>query len=384
MKKISVLLVVILLLTGCSTTSNSTTISDTSNSQPQSLDEEKVSPTTTLSQFADVRGGPATNSTNLILESDKYNTKDMYTYEFNEHTVFTGNEALQQTIMENGKNPGLGIRALHEQGITGKGVSVAIIDQPLILEPPEYADRIVEYYECGYEFEEGEEGSMHGPAVTSILAGKTTGVAPGVNIYYAAAPSWNGDTAYFADGLNWIIDKNKVLTQNEKIRLVSVSGAPSGVDSPFDKNQELWDEAVERAQEAGILVMDCRNGVDTGFIAQGYYDYDDPDNIKKARSGSPRYEQGETLEGYISVPCNFRTTIEQYEKGDYYFRYGGSGGLSWSIPYAAGVLSLGWQLNPNLTAKEMKQLLMESAYENKYGERIIYPQAFIEMVKKTI
>ena len=39
--------------------------------------------------------------------------------------------------MENGKNPGLGIRALHGQGITGEGVSVAIIDEAIFLEPPE-------------------------------------------------------------------------------------------------------------------------------------------------------------------------------------------------------------------------------------------------------
>ena len=50
--------------------------------------------------------------------------------------------------MENGKNPGLGIRALHGQGITGEGVSVAIIDEAIFLEPPEFSDRIVDYYEC--------------------------------------------------------------------------------------------------------------------------------------------------------------------------------------------------------------------------------------------
>jgi hypothetical protein len=36
--------------------------------------------------------------------------------------------SLTNEIMEEGKNPGLGIRSLHSQGITGKGISVAIID----------------------------------------------------------------------------------------------------------------------------------------------------------------------------------------------------------------------------------------------------------------
>ena len=86
------------------------------------------------------------------------------------------------------------------------------------------------------------------------------------------------------------------------------------------------------------------------------------------------------MDGYISVPCDYRTTVEQYDAGDYYFRYAGSGGLSWGIPYAAGVLALGWQINPKLTATEIKRLLIESAYENEYGERIIYPAEFIERV----
>jgi hypothetical protein len=35
-------------------------------------------------------------------------------------------------------NPGLGVRELHEEGITGKGVTVAIIDQNMILDHPEF------------------------------------------------------------------------------------------------------------------------------------------------------------------------------------------------------------------------------------------------------
>jgi hypothetical protein len=36
-------------------------------------------------------------------------------------------------ILEIGKNPGLGIRSLHDRGITGRGIGVAIIDQPLLV-----------------------------------------------------------------------------------------------------------------------------------------------------------------------------------------------------------------------------------------------------------
>lgn len=44
------------------------------------------------------------------------------------------------TIMEYGKNPGLNLRKLHEKGITGKGVSMAIIDGTLLTGHEEYKD----------------------------------------------------------------------------------------------------------------------------------------------------------------------------------------------------------------------------------------------------
>ena len=50
-------------------------------------------------------------------------------------------------ILKNGKNPGLGIKKLHKKGITGKGVSAAIIDQNLLTTHQEYAKQLVWYEE---------------------------------------------------------------------------------------------------------------------------------------------------------------------------------------------------------------------------------------------
>ena len=47
-----------------------------------------------------------------------------------------------QQIMELGKNPGLGVRALHLEGITGRGIHVAFIDQPLLLDHAAYKGRL--------------------------------------------------------------------------------------------------------------------------------------------------------------------------------------------------------------------------------------------------
>ncbi|OHB72956.1 MAG: hypothetical protein A2Z25_13370 [Planctomycetes bacterium RBG_16_55_9] len=68
------------------------------------------------------------------------------------------------TLLEEGKNPGLGVRSLHEQGIDGRGVTIAIIDQPLLKDHQEYADRWVEYEPVGLTTAMMPP-QMHGPDV---------------------------------------------------------------------------------------------------------------------------------------------------------------------------------------------------------------------------
>ena len=47
-----------------------------------------------------------------------------------------------RAILEEGKNPGLGVRELHKRGITGKGIAIGIIDQDLLLSHTEYNERL--------------------------------------------------------------------------------------------------------------------------------------------------------------------------------------------------------------------------------------------------
>ncbi len=84
----------------------------------------------------------------------------------------------------------------------------------------------------------------------------------------------------------------------------------------------------------------------------------------------------------LYVPTCPRTTAEEYDEGKCTYAYWGQGGLSWAIPYAAGVLAIGWQVWPEATPEQMKELLFKSAYTNKNGAKIINPPRFINAVKK--
>lgn len=303
------------------------------------------------------------------------------TLRFNQKTLWPQPDKMPpgdkpERVLKDGMNPGLGIRRLHKQGITGKGVNVAIIDQPLYLDHPEFTGKIVAYHDVGC----GSKSSMHGPAVASLLVGKNCGTAPDARLYYVAAPSWTKDTAYQAQALNWIIEQNKKLSASKKIRVVSVSAAPSGTSSPFDKNQNMWDRTCAQAEAEGILVLDCT--AHHGFISPCWYNRNTPESVISCTPGLPGRKAGNYL-GRILVPTCPRTTAEEYDKGDFSYQYCGRGGLSWAIPYCAGVLALGWQIRPEIGPEHMRDLLFKSAYIHKSGNRIINPNGFIRLVRRT-
>jgi len=129
---------------------------------------------------------------------------------------------------------------------------VAIIDQKLDIGHPEYNDSIVDYVEYDEEVEKDGIG-IHGPAVASLLVGKDCGVAPGAKLVYKAVPCGRNFLPY-AKSLKNIIEDNKNVPQNEKVRVVSCSIGYM-LDKPEPRLDE-WVDTLGKAKEAGIFVID--------------------------------------------------------------------------------------------------------------------------------
>jgi len=294
-------------------------------------------------------------------------------------------------ILEYGKNPGLGIRALHSRGITGEGVTIAIIDEPLSFDHPEYSGKIVGYRDFG----SGAETSAQGPAIAGLLAGENIGTAPGVKIYYAAVPGWKSfDAEYYAAALDWIIEVNETLPAGEKIRAVCIT--PNPEDPRPWINVYKYLDSFRRASEAGILVLDCtsEHGVVAGACKTGIDDPEDvalcmpvkayrifiaPNHYEEA-GGDIYNDDEEARADMIRAPVNYRTTARSDSEGDYY-QYDGAGALSFALPYITGVLAMGWQLRPELTADEMVKILFGTAHSDDKGNKYIHPAAFIDYIK---
>ena len=337
-----------------------------------------------VNEFDDVRSED-------LSKLDLSSTKGLITtLEFNRETLWPTPDRLPEgldpkMLLQEGMNPGLGVRALHARGITGAGVHVGLIDQPLLLDHPEYAGKIVAYHHDGFE---PHKSSMHCPAMASVLVGKQCGTAPDAKLHIVAVPSWKADASHYARALDRLVTYNENARKDQRIRVVSVSAQPSGEGSEH-KNQSLWDQAVRRAKAKGILVLDgtWRHG----FVSLCWLD---PQNRESVEACTPGFRNGpvEADAGHIHVPTQPRTVAEAYEGKSFGYAYGGGSrrsrrlmaknGYSATIPYAAGVLALGWQIRPDLTPAQIKKLLFASAHVHESGAKIIHPAAFIDLIRK--
>jgi hypothetical protein len=261
-------------------------------------------------------------------------------------------------VMELGKNPGLGIRGLHQQGITGKGIGIAIIDQGLLVDHIEYKDRLRLYEEihCG-----NDHAQMHGPAVASIAAGKTVGVAPGADLYYIAethgvfrSDGFDWDFSYLARSIDRILEVNKWLSAHRKIRVISISVGWG----PQQKGYAEITAAVERAKHEGIFVVSSSLSATyqgkLKFQGLGREPLSDPNRYESQRPGlwwvnqfyAENPEAAATSENLL-VPMDSRCTASPTGAEDYVFYR--EGGWSWAVPYIAGLYALSCQVKPEIT-----------------------------------
>ncbi len=321
--------------------------------------------------------------------------------EFNNKTKFPDTDKLPKNfnpteVLENGKNPGLGIKNLHKQGITGKGITIAIIDQLLDTQHQEYKDNLIHYENFGYP--ETYKASMHGTAVSSILCGKTTGVvAPDVKLVYFAANQLKGQdgetgiiqneehSVYFsnyAKALRKILEINKTLSAKDKISAVSISWGM------LSENQECK-KLIQQLKDSGVFVIttDLYKTYGLDFITIDRKMNSDPDDPNSYDAGF-WFNENNTFErpNILLAPAGGRTTAGPQGHNNYV--YYGTGGMSWSTPYIAGVYALAKQVNKNITPESFWNIALktgEPLIKNGITQgTIIQPEKIIKTLQQEL
>ncbi len=268
-------------------------------------------------------------------------------------------------IMELGKNPGLGLRALHATGVTGRGVSIAIIDTGLLVDHEEYRERLKLYEEihCG-----DYHADPHASAVASIAVGKSVGVAPGADLYYVAEthvrddmpeaenvdPGAHLDFGVTAKSIRRLLEINRGLPKEQRIRVISIQAGWE----PGGTGYEEVTAAVNEAKAEGVFVISSalRRTHGLGFHGLGREPLNDP--------GNPASYHLITGWGWgfaepaILVPMDSRTTASPTGASDYVFYR--RGGWSWVEPYLAGLYALACQVRPDMTPELFWQEALET------------------------
>lgn len=281
-----------------------------------------------------------------------------------------------EKFMQWAKNPGLGIKNLNKRGYTGKGVNIAYVDQDLSKKTHaefknldlHYYNDILKKYNCNV----GESGSMHGPSVLSLMSGREIGVAPAASVYFVANPGWLTDQRTHADSIRKIIQINKQLASDKKIKVIGFS---DNID-PSESYPEELEKAVKEAEEQGIYVLFC--GEFSSAVAKPFSDRDNPDNYYAIDwNGNEIPYQNNRL--YIPVDRTTALFSNEYIKWSV-------GGLSWTAPYIEGLMAIGWQINPKLSAEELLEMMYKSAHRSSSMTRggLINPEGFVELVETTV
>ena len=268
-----------------------------------------------------------------------------------------------QRVLEEMKDPGLGLRYLHFLGLTGKGLSMAIIDARLP-DHQEYHDRIVHYEEFG-DFSREKAGSMHGAAVTSIAVGKTVGVAPEADVYYFAEqnklPKENPDAdekltfENVVQSVRRILEINKTLPKGQRIQIISMSWNTTA-DWPYRAEMR---QVVEECKKAGIFFNTTSCYKDYGLISHGLSRDINKDPNEPQSYGETTWGKENYIHDTLSFPMDHRTTAAP-QGYDQYVHYS-QGGWSWKQPFESALFLLARQINPSITPEHFWEIGLKTA-----------------------
>ena len=251
-----------------------------------------------------------------------------------------------QEIFEKGKTIGLGIDQAHANGYTGEGISYAIIDSGTkdgnFNEGEQHNDiHFAEYNVSQYSENIEWLNHFHGRAVSYIAQE----IAPQADCYYYATQNGGDMNASVLDNLKSILEKNKTLPDNQKIRFVSMSMPLYGGEEAKEVVKEL------EAQGVWVYYSGCPEDENRGYLS------------KKDPNGDPddfdNYEIYIGKGGQLFVNSGDRTVPDLSSPTAY--RHDSMASQSWSIPVIAGYYTLACQADPTMTKERFMTLAAQTA-----------------------
>jgi serine protease AprX len=266
-------------------------------------------------------------------------------------------------------------KEVYREGITGKGITIALLDSGVRAEHPDLKGRIVDF--C--DFEEGRtscyDDNGHGTHVAGILCGsgslshgKYAGMAPGAGLIVLKVldAKGNGDTKNVLAALEWV----KKNCKHYGIRLLNFSiGYIPG--AKHEEQQRLLD-AIEELWDMGIMVVCAAGnrgpmersvtvpGISRRVLTVGACDDigELPAHLKKGYSGKGPTDCCIVKPEMLAPGTGILSTgIDPERKA---FGYVKKSGTSMATPIVCGAMALALEKNPTLTPAALKLLVYQS------------------------
>ena len=261
---------------------------------------------------------------------------------------------------------------LHQQGIDGRGVTVAVIDSGVV-DHEDFGDRIKAFKDFGSRRRKPFDYRGHGTHVAGVILGdgKTVdGIAPKADLVACRVSS----NAEVIKALDWVVE-------NKDKYSIDVLNLSLGVDAS-DPDSAGFVAAAERAVDAGLVVVvssgnDCQGTVCRNTITspgnspkvitvgalddRGTLDLQDDTIWSKSSQGRKGLSKPDLVaEGanVISVLAPESRYAEKVANESLYLALSGS---SLSAPMVAGAAALMLQVSPGLTHGQIKDIVRETA-----------------------
>jgi serine protease AprX len=288
----------------------------------------------------------------------------------------------------------------HKNGYYGSGVGVAIVDTGICLHKDftEGGNRVIAFKDFVNGRKEPYDDNGHGTHVAGIIGGngysskgKYMGVAPACNFIVIKVLDHRGDgnISDVLAGLQWIIDNKR----KYNIRVVNISVGTSAKDT-LDENSLLV-QGVNTVWDSGIIVVVAAGnngpspmsistpGISRKVITVG--SSDDSASVEVFGSKTKDYSgRGPTpycikkpdivAPGSNIISCNIsryvskgRSNAARYQAADFPMLYTIKSGTSMATPVVSGAMALLLSAYPNLSNREVKLRLRNSAVD--LGER---------------
>ncbi|AVM08596.1 S8 family peptidase [Bacillus velezensis] len=273
--------------------------------------------------------------------------------------------------------------------LTGKGVTVAVIDTG-IYQHPDLAGRVIGFADFVNQKTEPYDDNGHGTHCAGDIAssgasssGKYQGPAPEADLIGVKVlnKSGSGTLADIIEGVEWCIQYNKEHTKNP-IRIISMSLGGDALrydketDDPLVKAvEEAWNEGIVVCVAAGNSGPEAQTisspGVSEKVITVGAYDDNDTagnedDTVASFSSRGPTVygkEKPDILAPGVDIvslrsPRSYLDKLQKSNRvGSLYFSLSGT---SMATPICAGIAALILQQNPQLSPDEVKTLIKQS------------------------